>query len=83
MTRSWKSKTSLAICEWAGISADLHPSVKQADLAVLAAEREQMMPKGGPEWSLGVEPARIRVVGYEWREARGIFLHRYLQLARK
>lgn len=71
----------LAICEALGVNPDLHPSVKAADNAVLAAEREQMMPRGGPEWSLGVEPARIRVVGYEWREARGIFLHRYYQLA--
>lgn len=72
----------LAICDALGVSPDLHPSVKEADLAVLAAEREQIMPPGGPPRSLTVEPAKVRIVGYEWREARGVFLDRYAQLTR-
>ena len=70
----------LAICDALGVSPDLHPSVKQADLEVLAAEREQLMPASGPAWSLGVAPAKVRIVGYEWREARGIFLLRFREL---
>ena len=72
----------LAICDRFGISPDLHPSVKEADLAVLAAEREQIMPMGGPAWSLPAAPASVRIVGHDWLAARGIFLLRFRELTR-
>lgn len=54
--------------------------VKRADLEVLGAESLAFMPN--PEWSVigGYEPANVTLVGYEWREAKALFLATFKEL---
>ena len=72
----------LAICDWAGISPVLHESVKQADDAVLMAEKEELLSREGPQWSVNVEPANVQIVGHEPGTAAFLFLRRYYELTR-
>lgn len=70
----------LAICEAFGVSPDLDPSVKTADDAVLMAERNQIMPSNGPQWSVDAQPANVTVRQLDWFEARKLFLQRFREL---
>lgn len=56
--------------------------VKQADLAVLAAEQAQLMPPGTNRWAAaaGIQPAPIRVRCLTPREAKAAFLDRFRKL---
>jgi uncharacterized protein len=75
----------LAICDAMGIGSILHPCVKAADDAVLLAERDALMPEGGPRWEIesGVGPVLVTVRGLEWHEARALFLQRYRELTHR
>lgn len=57
-------------------------AVKAADLRVLAAEQEQIMPRETSLWAFaeGVEPAPVTVRLLSPHEAREAFLSRYAQL---
>lgn len=57
-------------------------AVKQADLAVLAAEQEQIMPAGTNLWAAeaGIQPAPILVRGLSPAEAKAAFLSRFSAL---
>lgn len=54
--------------------------VKQSDLNLLGAESKAFMVN--PEWSIieGHEPAGVTPVGWEWREAKDMFLRRFAEL---
>jgi hypothetical protein len=56
--------------------------VKQADLAVLAAEQAQLMPPGTDRWAAaaGIQPAPIHVRCLTPREAKAAFLDRFYRL---
>lgn len=72
----------LAIASHFGISPVMHSSVKAADDAVLMAERDQIMPQGGPQWAVDAQPAKVRIFGLEWPSARDAFIKRFMQLTR-
>jgi hypothetical protein len=68
-----------AILDRFGIKGPIPPQVKQADLRVLAAEQNQIMPEGTDGWVRGqkVEPAPIVVRHLPPNEARRLFLDRF------
>lgn len=53
--------------------------VKRADLAMLAAERRDLMPAGGPQWGVlrGVTPPEWTVVPWTQEKARTQFLETF------
>lgn len=66
-----------------GLPAELHPSVKHADLVMLATERRDLMPSNGGEWGVlnGIEPDQW-VLKTPWgpTEAYARFLTTYRDL---
>lgn len=60
------------------LNPELHPSIKEADLRMLATEQRDLMPEHDDE--LGVMPSAVRVHGMSCDEARGLFLSRYRAL---
>ena len=64
----------------------MHPLIKEADLVMLATERRDLMPLGvgGDEspWAMlaGVPLRTEPVIGLEHREARALFIERYMEV---
>lgn len=74
-------RVEAAIFAKLGIALPLHPSIKEADLILLATERRDMMPPHDhPEWP-GVLPLQSTIVPLAPAEARDFFMNRYRQLA--
>jgi len=71
-----------AICERFGISFPLPIEIKNADLRVLAAEQQQIMPPGTSSWAndARIEPANIKVQGLLPGPAKHAFLNRFYEL---
>jgi hypothetical protein len=65
-----------------GVGGPIPPQVKQADLRVLAAEQQQIMPEGTDGWVRGqkVEPAPITVRHLPPDEGERMFLERFDRL---
>lgn len=71
----------LAVCKALDIDPELHPSVKQADNAVLFAEKRALFSPDSPEWGWSVPPADVQVRALPPAQARSLFLSRYADLA--
>jgi uncharacterized protein len=65
-----------------GLNYSALATLKKIDLSVLAAEQEQMMPRGTDYWSAesGIPPANIRVRFLSPSAATAAFLQRYQEL---
>ena len=65
-----------------GLEGGIPASVKEADLEVLAAEQEQIMPPGTADWAraAAIEPARVRVRHLPPAQAKRDFLERFALL---
>ena len=65
-----------------GLARPLHPSVKAADLRMLATEQRDLLPPHDDEWALlrGVEPCRDPINPWPPESARLAFLQRYHEL---
>ena len=75
MATLWK-----AVAERFSVQVELHPSIKEADNAVLLAEAAQIMgPKPAP-WNIEGEPADIQVTCMAPTVARAYFLARFYHL---
>ena len=63
----------------------LPAAVKKADLAVLAAEQEQIMPPGTSLWAVeaNIMPANIKVRGLSPEDAKREFLDRFNELTKR
>ena len=64
----------LVICAALGVPVEMHPCVKDADNAMLLAEREQLMHVGGPAWSVPGTAADVAIHAWDWVQARGAWL---------
>lgn len=62
----------------------LHPSIKAADLKMLATEQRDLLPPHDDEWALlrGIEPCRDAIHPWPPGSARLAFLQRYHELTR-
>lgn len=66
-----------------GIPQKLHPSIKEADLVMLATEQRDLMPNPGKKgWELleGVEPLPERIIPKYWSWAYKEFIDRHKEL---
>lgn len=64
------------------IPLPLHPSVKQADIQMLAAEKIQLMHCSDPwHWTFDYEPADIKIMCWSPEQAKAAFLNRYRELS--
>lgn len=66
-----------------GLSVDLPPEVKAADMVLLATEKRDLMPAHRDEWECinGAEPLRERIVALYPEQARAMFLKRFHEVA--
>ncbi len=80
--RRIESTVEDAVAERFGLRPDYRPSVKAADLRVLAAEQLQIMAPGTADWAVAaqIDPAPISVAFLSPPKAKGAFLARYHQL---
>jgi hypothetical protein len=77
--RAIEKRVEAAVFARFGLPPELPPSVKQADLILLATEQRDMMPAHDDEWSLiaGVQPLAKTIFRQSPQLARRIFLERY------
>jgi hypothetical protein len=79
--RRIEKSVDIAICARFGIPSGT-PRVKKADLEVLAAEQDQLMPEGTSDWvtDTEIEPAQILIECLPPAVAKARFLQRYHEL---
>lgn len=77
-----EKKVEEAILAKFGIDADLHPSIKKADVIMLATEKRDLMPpNSGYKFDcVGFKPISDRIIPMEPRAAKAWFLERYHEL---
>ena len=77
-----EARVEKAIFDRFGVPNPMPKAVKAADLRVLAAEQEQIMPRETSLWAFtdGIEPAPVTVRLLTPPEAREAFLARYAEL---
>ena len=68
-----------------GVSPDLHPAVKHADMVLLATEKRDLMPASPDQWECinGALPLQVRIDPWSPKDARWHFLNRYYLLKSK
>jgi hypothetical protein len=69
-----------AIAERFGLPCDMPAEIKDADNAVLLAEKIELMKPAPMAWNVPGEPARVKIFGFEPKTAKRIFLARYEEL---
>ena len=71
-----------AVLERFGLTLPLHPSIKQADLRMLATERRDLLPHIDDEWALlrGIEPCESAIYAWTPELAKQYFLGRFYEL---
>ena len=60
-----------------GLPLEPDPRVKQADDAVLLAEKAQLFPSERDDWSVKGEPANVHVFGFGHEMAERLFLEKF------
>lgn len=76
--REAEGRALAAVAEAFGLAPVVPPAVREADLALLATERRDLMPPGG-EWAIlnGVAPSAEPIVPWSPARARDTFLGEY------
>jgi len=79
-----EERVESAVFQHFKLPAVLHPSVKQADLIMLATEQHDLMPQHDDQWASikGIEPMPHPLVPMPPQTARYAFLDRYFELTR-
>lgn len=77
--RALMRRVDAAVHARLGIPVEMSPEVRDIDLRMLAAEREQLMPKTGRAWEAlaGVTPISLFIEDWEPRLAGAYYLTRY------
>lgn len=82
-----EKRVEAAVLTRFGLSADLPPEVKTADLIMLATEQRDLMPAHSDEWEWeripGINPMALRVVPVGPCVARTFFMNRFNELTGK
>ena len=79
-----EQRVESAVLERFGLTRPLHPSIKAADLKMLATEQRDLLPPHDDEWALlrGIEPCLDAIQPWPPESARLAFLQRYYELTR-
>lgn len=72
-----EDKAWAAVAARFGLPAELDPRVKQADDAVLLAEKAQLFPHERDEWSIKGEPADVHIYGFNYQLAEQLFINEF------
>lgn len=77
-----EERVSRAVLERFGIDPDLDPSIKKADLVMLATEQRDLMPSHSDEWLsiAGIAPLEQVIIPLAPADAKAAFLRRYEEL---
>ena len=80
--RRIETEMQRAIFSRFGVDPRSNPAIKNADLAILAAEQKQMMPVGTDDWARhdGIQPAPVKIRFLSPHQAKAEFLQRYRML---
>ncbi len=80
--REIEKRVEAAIFKRFGLPEKLHPSIKQADIIMLATEQRDLMPPHDDEWALisDVRPLQRKIVPLPPEQARQQFLVRFYEL---
>lgn len=78
--RALEDRVWRAICPAFGLPYELDPLVKVADDAVLLAERMQLFPGDREDWTIKGEPAPVKIMQLDYREAEELFLYHFHNL---
>ncbi len=81
--RAVEDKIEQVIAERFELTFPFPPCIKEADQAMLHAEKEQIMMPPPADWCEAGEaaPAKVKIAGLEWRDAETLFVKRYFELA--
>jgi 5'-deoxynucleotidase YfbR-like HD superfamily hydrolase len=77
-----EDRVEAAVFKHFNLAKPFHPSVKRADLIMLATEQRDLMPEHGDRWAClqGIEPMPQRLDPMPAQTARYCFLDRYFEL---
>lgn len=77
-----EARVEAAVFQHFKLSTHMHPSVKRADLIMLATEQRDLMPEHADQWACiqGIEPIPQRIDPMPAQTARYCFLDRYFEL---
>jgi 5'-deoxynucleotidase YfbR-like HD superfamily hydrolase len=83
--RAIEKEIEKAVLERFGITGPLDPSVKAADLIMLATEKRDLLPETAGEWSIleGYPPLPWNIVPITSKEAKEAFLARFAELTKE
>lgn len=77
-----EARVEAAVFKHFNLPTELHPSVKKADLIMLATEQKDLMPEHADKWACiqGIEPMPHRIDPMPPQTARYCFLDRFFEL---
>lgn len=80
--KAMEDRIEAAVLARFGLMLPLHPSVKLADLKMLATEQRDLLPPHDDEWALlqGIEPCESEIYPWSPADARRYFLNRFYEL---
>lgn len=65
-----------------GVPIDEHPSVKEADTRILCTEARDLLAPLHHDWKMTVEPYDFKIVPLAPKEAKELFMFRFLELTK-
>lgn len=75
--RDAEDRVMAAVCERFGMPPDMPVSVKEADNAILADERDQVMAPCDREWNLTRKGVGVKIEGWSPVKAKAMFLNEF------
>jgi|HubBroStandDraft_1064217.scaffolds.fasta_scaffold92962_3 hypothetical protein len=79
LLKDLEEKIDCAIAYQFNFQFPRHPSIKQADITLLATENRDLMPEGEERLRMQ-EPMAEHICAWDWRRAETLFLQRYNQI---
>ena len=83
--RDIEARTDLTIRATFGLPLVMSPTVKHADLILLATERRDLMPADPAPWAIldGIDPLPRKIIAVQPGRAMAQFLKRYIELTER
>jgi len=79
-----EKRVEVAVLNRFGLSSELHPSIKQADLIMLATEQKALMPPNDGSWILlkGIKPLQMGINPMRPKSAYAFFMERFWNITK-